>query len=110
MRKYLKILNMKRTLLFVVCSLFALALAAKSVTPASSLPTYYAEIDGKSGKSLFDAVHVVAKVGYSSLGYKGLWTAYKTTDVRENGMIWDMYSDCSWTAGSDQCGDGSVWS
>ena len=95
---------MKRTLLFVVCSLFALALAAKSVTPAASLPTYYAEIDGKSGKSLFDAVHVVAKVGYSSLGYKGLWTAYKTTDVRENGMIWDMYSDCSWTAGSDQCG------
>ena len=95
---------MKRTLLFVVCSLFALALVAKSVTPAASLPAYYEDLQGKSGKSLFDAVHVVAKVGYSSLGYKGLWTAYKTTDVRENGMIWDMYSDCSWTAGSDQCG------
>ena len=68
------------------------------------MPTYYKDIDGKSGKSLFDAVHVVAKVGYSSLGYSGLWTAYKTTDLRDNGKIWDMYSDCSWTAGSDQCG------
>lgn len=95
---------MKRTLLFVLCSFFALALTAKSVTPATSLPTYYKDINGKSGKSLFDAVHVVAKVGYSSLGYSGLWTAYKTTDVRDNGKIWDMYSDCSWTVGSDQCG------
>ena len=95
---------MKRTLLFVFCSFFALAITANTVTPAASLPTYYKDINGKSGKSLFDAVHVVAKVGYSSLGYKGLWTAYKTTDVRDNGMIWDMYSDCSWTAGSDQCG------
>ena len=58
--------HMKRTLLFVLCSYFALALAAKTVTPAASLPTYYKDINGKSGKSLFDAVHVVAKEGYSS--------------------------------------------
>ena len=95
---------MKRTLLFVVCSFFALALAAKTVTPATSLPTYYKDIDGKSGKSLFDAVQKVTKLGYSSLGYDGLWGAYKKTDIRDNGKIWDMYSDCSWTVGSDQCG------
>lgn len=95
---------MKRFFLLTSIFFFALSLFAKSVTPASSLPTYYTDINGKSGKSLFDAVHVVAKVGYSSLGYSGLWTAYKTTDLRDNGKIWDMYSDCSWTAGSDQCG------
>ena len=95
---------MKRTLLFVVCSFFALALAAKTVTPATSLPTYYKDIEGKSGKSLFDAVQKVTKLGYSSLGYDGLWGAYKKTDIRDNGKIWDMYSDCSWTVGSDQCG------
>ena len=95
---------MKRTLLFVLCSFFALALAAKTVTPATSLPTYYKDIDGKSGKSLFDAVQKVTKLGYSSLGYDGLWGAYKKTDIRDNGKIWDMYSDCSWTVGSDQCG------
>ena len=95
---------MKRIFLLSTIFFFALSLFAKSVTPAASLPTYYKDINGKSGKSLFDAVHVVTKVGYSSLGYSGLWTAYKTTDVRDNGKIWDMYSDCSWTVGSDQCG------
>ena len=97
---------MKRILLFILCGFFALSLAAKTVTPASSLPTYYKDINGKSGKSLFDAVHVVAKEGYSSLGYGGLWTAYKITDLRDNGKVWDMYSDCSWTYGSNQCGTG----
>ena len=95
---------MKRFFLLTSIFFFALSLFAKSVTPAASLPTYYEDINGKSGKSLFDAVHVVAKVGYSSLGYDGLWTAYKTTDLRDNGKVWDMYSDCSWTVGSDQCG------
>ena len=95
---------MKRTLLFVFCSIFALALAAKTVTPAASLPTYYKDIDGKSGKSLFDAVQKVTKEGYTSLGYDGLWGAFKTTDKKSNGKVWDMYSDCNWTFGSDQCG------
>lgn len=97
---------MKRTLLFVVCSVFALAIAAKSVTPAASLPAYYDKIDGKSGKALFDAVQTVTKVGYSSLGYDGLWDAYPYTDVHENGYVWDMYSDCTWKSiNSDHCGN-----
>ena len=97
---------MKRTLLFVVCSLFALALVAKSVTPAASLPAYYEKIDGKSGKALFDAVQTVTKFGYSSLGYDGLWGAYPYTDVHENGYVWDMYSDCTWKSiNSNHCGN-----
>ena len=95
---------MKRLFSILFICLFAISAVAKSVTPAASLPTYYQDINGKSGKTLFDAVHVVAKVGYSSLGYNGLWTAYKTTDKRANGKVWDMYSDCDWTFGSDQCG------
>ena len=47
---------MKRTLLFLFCSVFALAITAKTVTPAASLPAYYQQIDGKAGKTLFDAV------------------------------------------------------
>ena len=100
---------MKRTLLFVVCSLFALALVAKSVTPAASLPAYYEKIDGKSGKALFDAVQTVTKFGYSSLGYDGLWGAYPYTDVHENGYVWDMYSDCTWKSiNSNHCGNYST--
>ena len=97
---------MKRTLLFVFCSFIALAMMAKTVTPAASLPAYYDKIDGKSGKALFDAVQTVTKVGYSSLGYDGLWGAYPYTDVHENGYVWDMYSDCTWKSiNSDHCGN-----
>lgn len=81
------------------------SVCAKSVTPAEQLPAYYASIDGKSGKTLFDGVHTVAKVGYSSLGYAGLWTAYKTTDLNANGKIWDMYSNCTFVYATDQCGN-----
>ena len=95
---------MKRFFLLSTIFFFALSLFAKSVTPAASLPAYYEDIDGKSGKTLFDAIQKVTKLGYSSLGYDGLWGAYKKTDMRDNGKIWDMYSDCSWTVGSDQCG------
>ena len=96
---------MKRLLfVFLVC-LVTISAVAKSVTPAASLPMYYADLQGKVGKTLFDAIHVVAKEGYSSLGYDGLWTAYQYTDLRDNGKVWDMYSDCSWTYKSDQCGN-----
>ena len=95
---------MKRFFLLTSIFFFALSLFAKSVTPAASLPTYYNDINGKSGKSLFDAVQKVTKEGYTSLGYDGLWGAFKTTDKKSNGKVWDMYSDCSWTFGSDQCG------
>ena len=95
---------MKRFILLTTLFLLTISAAAKSVTPAASLPTYYKDINGKSGKTLFDAVHVVTKVGYSSLGYDGLWTAYQHTDLRDNGKVWDMYSDCNWTYKSDQCG------
>ena len=97
---------MKRTLLFVICSFFVLTMTAKTVTPAASLPAYYEAIDGKSGKSLFDAVQKVTKTGYSSLGYDGLWDAYPYTDVHENGYVWDMYSDCTWKSiNSNHCGN-----
>ena len=84
-------------------------MAAKSVTPANELPTYYKDMQGKSGKNLFDAVHVIAKVGYSSLGYDGLWSAYQYTDLRDNGYVWDMYSDCTWKSlSSNRCGNYST--
>ena len=96
---------MKRTLLFVLCSIFVLSMAAKTVTPAASLPAYYEAIDGKSGKALFDAVQKVTKTGYSSLGYDGLWSAYQYTDLHDNGYVWDMYSDCTWKSlSSNRCG------
>ena len=87
-------------LLFV----FAISSVAQTITPAASLPDYYADLQDKSGKSLFDALHVVTKKGYTSLDYTGLWNAYQYSDLRDNGKVWDMYSDCDWTYRTSQCG------
>ena len=65
--------------------LVAVSLQAEAVTAAGQLPTYYAGVNGKSSKSLFDEVHVIVKEGYSSLGYDGLFDAYPETDMKENG-------------------------
>ena len=66
------------------------------VTPANQLPAYYESIDGESGKDLLDAIQVVAKQGYRTddFRYDSCWLAFKYTDLREDGYIWEIYSDC----------------
>ena len=66
------------------------------VTPAEKLPDYYASIDGTSGKQLLDAIQQVAKIGYRTedFRYDSIWLAYKYTDLRPDGYIWEIYSDC----------------
>ena len=66
------------------------------VTPAEELPNYYESIDGTSGKQLLDAIQKVAKIGYRTddFRYDSVWLAYKYTDLRPDGYIWEIYSDC----------------
>jgi len=97
---------MKRTFVLTVCYLLASWVVAGTITPATGIPAYYKDVDGKTGKALFEQIHVIAKVGYHSLGYDGLWSAYKETDLRADGTtIWDMYSDCDFTYGKKKCGN-----
>ncbi len=56
---------------------------------------YYESLDGLSGQALFDAIHLVAKKGYKSLSYDGLWTAYCAIDVDASGYVIDFYNDAS---------------
>lgn len=83
------------------------------VTRADSLPYYYASIDGTSGKQLLDAIQQVAKIGYRSddFRYDSVWLAFKYTDMRPDGLIWEIYSDCNFeyekdrTSNTSQTGD-----
>ncbi len=89
---------MKKFTLFVL-SLFLIGQSFAfncPVTPAEKLPDYYASIDGTSGKQLLDAIQQVAKIGYRTedFRYDSVWLAYKYTDLRPNGYIWEIYSDC----------------
>ena len=53
---------------------------------------YYKKADGKKGEALKTAM---CKIIYNRTekSYDYLWTAFKTTDVRSDGKIWDMYSN-----------------
>lgn len=95
---------------FVALIWVAQMMWAGSVTPAANIPAYYADADGLAGKQLWTAISSITNRGFSSLGYSGLWTAYKTTDVYpadstgKAGKIWDMYGECDFTYSTDKCG------
>lgn len=75
-------------------SLFAIALfsfvGAFAQGPNNS-GTYYSAADGKKGKALKTALSKI--IGNPDVvSYKSLPEAYKKTDRRDDGKVWDMYS------------------
>ncbi|MBQ5750355.1 MAG: endonuclease, partial [Bacteroidaceae bacterium] len=73
--------------------LFSLALCVANVyayIPAG----YYNKAVGKKNAELKTAMHEIIKphtrIDY---GAKGTWVVFRSSDVRSNGAIWDMYSD-----------------
>ncbi len=92
---------------------FSITASASGFTPVTSsqlqplgnIPAgYYDAASGKTGAELKTALYNIIK-GHTVISYDGLWTAYQTTDVRSDGKVWDMYSNCVFTFGSDQCGN-----
>lgn len=81
-------------------SLFLVAVSAFGAAPAD----YYKSCEGKSGKALLQALHSVID-NHTNVGYDGLWTVYQTSDVRDNGTVWDMYSTKEWVVGKEHCGN-----
>ena len=53
--------------------------------------TYYQQADGKSGKELKTAMAEIIRP-HKQLGYDDLWEAFRSTDKRADGKVWDMYS------------------
>lgn len=93
---------------FLMLVFAAQMLWAASVTKPELIPAYWSSADGKSGKELWTAVSAQTNTGYSSIGYKGLYTAYLKTDVYpaghpKAGKIWDMYGECAFEK-SNTCG------
>ena len=92
--------------LLILSILVAVSLSAfnRPVTPADSLPAYYESIDGASGKELMDAIQLVAKIGYRTddFRYDSVWLAFQHTDLRPDGYIWEIYSDCDFVYEKDR--------
>lgn len=77
------------SMLFFACTLVA---CAQTKAPYSG--DYYKSADGKKGKNLKTALYTIIN-DHRTITYDGLWDCYKTTDVREDGKIWDMYSNAT---------------
>lgn len=95
-------LQTKRTLpfLLVVFSCFQLA--------AQAPKGYYDDAYGKKSADLKTAMHKIIK-GHTTLSYKSLFEHYIKTDSKEDGTVWDMYSDGNskgyfFNHQDDQCG------
>ena len=71
---------------------------------ATDIPSgYYSTCEGKYGSALLSAL--CSKISsHTAVSYSGLWTAFKDTDTKSNGKIWDMYSTKEFTYSTNQCG------
>ncbi|MDR2927703.1 MAG: endonuclease [Cytophagaceae bacterium] len=72
---------------------------------------YYNIAEEKTGAELKTALHQIIK-NHQSLSYSQVWNAFKDTDKKTNGKVWDMYSDIpggtppyEYTFVTDQCGN-----
>ncbi|MGM9708788.1 MAG: endonuclease, partial [Prevotella sp.] len=54
--------------------------------------TYYQSADGNKGKNLKTALYEIIK-SPNVKSYSALFECYKSTDLRPDGKIWDMYSN-----------------
>jgi len=65
---------------------------------------YYDPAAGKTGATLKTALFGIIKT-HNERSYTQLWTDFQTTDKKADGKVWDMYSNISFTFGSNQCGN-----
>lgn len=81
------------------------AAAAACLANAAEPDGYYSSCEGKTGEALLKALKNV--VGpHTVISYKtGLWEVYKTSDVRPDGTLWDMYSTKQWPSNFTKCGN-----
>ena len=66
--------------------------------------TYYRAADGQRGAQLKTALCSII-YNRQERKYDNLWTDFRSTDMRDDGKVWDMYSAVSnYTFGTDQAG------
>ncbi len=66
---------------------------------------YYSAAENKSDAALKTALFGIIG-SHTAISYDGLWMAFKTTDKRADGKVWDIYSNTTnYTFGTNQCGN-----
>lgn len=72
---------------------------------AQAPANYYTNAEGKADAALKTALFGIIG-GPSVTSYTGLWTAFRDTDRRADGKVWDIYSNTTkYVFVTDQCGN-----
>ena len=78
-------------------ALFMLSITTSFAQGPNDSGDYYRAADGKKGAELKTALCKIIydrdEGGDLSTAYKALWTHFQTTDKKDNGKVWDMYSN-----------------
>jgi len=82
--------------------LFTFILFSFSIYIFAQEPTdYYHLAELKTGAELKTALSGIVET-HTQRTYTNLWTDMQTTDKKSDGKVWDMYSNCSFTFGTNQ--------
>ena len=81
---------MHRQRFLFLSSFFLIALTLWAQAPQG----YYAGAKGKKAKALKTALYSII-TSHTTRSYDNLWDDFKKTDVRDDGKIWDMYSNAT---------------
>ncbi len=93
---------MKRHIAMMITAMLLMAVSNAFAQGPNGSGTYYQKADGKKGKELKTALSEII-YNRSERSYGDLWTDFKSTDVREDWKVWDMYSNITnYTFGTDQ--------
>lgn len=81
---------------FNTSSNFSSSSSSKESNSINNLNPYYKSIDfTKTGSQLKTQLSTLIN-NHTNIGYNALWEAFKTTDKRDDGKVWDMYSSESY--------------
>ncbi len=93
-----------------VFTLLILLCIYRTLTVSAAVPPGYYSAATGAGAILKTQLHNIIS-GHTAKSYDYLWTAFATTDVRNDGTVWDMYSDRPdatpaylFTLSDNQCG------
>ncbi|MDL2223337.1 endonuclease [Bacteroidales bacterium OttesenSCG-928-M11] len=78
----------RQKIILLILFLFSLSSSFGQQIPEG----YYNNIDGKQNREIKTQLHKILKV-HTRLKYNDLWFYFRTTDVKDNGTVWDMYSN-----------------
>ncbi len=82
--------------------LFTLFLLSLSIYILAQVPAgYYNSAVGKTEAALKTSLSSIVE-SHTERTYANLWTDFQSTDKRADGKVWDMYSNCTFTFGTNQ--------